>query len=164
VGEAPGRRGAGRSGVPFRGDESGRRFDSLLALAGLSRGEVFITNAVLCNPLDTAGNNRRPRVSEIDRCSEFLRAQIEAVQPRIVVALGEVALLALGRIEPHQARLATHCAEPVDWWGRWLVALYHPGRRALVHRSEEQQGRDWRALGRLAQPEGEASSISKEMP
>ncbi|MHC4065609.1 MAG: uracil-DNA glycosylase family protein, partial [Planctomycetota bacterium] len=51
VGEAPGRLGADRSRVPFRGDRSGDNFDRLLRHVGLSRGEVFVTNAVLCCPV-----------------------------------------------------------------------------------------------------------------
>ncbi|MPZ50161.1 MAG: uracil-DNA glycosylase [Dehalococcoidia bacterium] len=149
VGEAPGRLGAGRSGVPFQGDESGRRFELLLATAGLQREAVFVTNALLCNPVDDAGRNRRPQSSEVERCLPFLRAQIEAVEPEIVVALGEVALAALGRIEAHGMRLRDHPGEAIAWRGQTLVALYHPGRRALVHRPEQKQQADWLALGSL---------------
>ena len=149
VGEAPGRLGAGRSGVPFQGDESGRRFSALLDLAGLRRDEVFVTNALLCNPVDAAGRNRRPRLSEVDRCRPFLEAQIEAVDPRVVVALGEVALLALRRIETHEARLRSHAGEAIEWAGRLLVPLYHPGRRALVHRGEALQQADWLRLSQI---------------
>ena len=61
VAEAVGRRGGAVTGVPLTRDESGKRFTSFLALAGLSRGEVFITNAVLCNPLDAAAATARRR-------------------------------------------------------------------------------------------------------
>ena len=150
VGEAPGRYGAGRSGVPFHGDESGRRFESLLAVAGLTRNDVFVTNAVLCNPLDAEGRNRRPKTSEVIRCSDFLRRQIEVTDPAIIVALGGVALQALGRIESHATTLREGVGRPAEWLGRWLVALYHPGRRALVHRNEAAQEADWQRLGELA--------------
>jgi uracil-DNA glycosylase len=150
VGEAPGRYGAGRSGVPFHGDESGRRFESLLMIAGLTRDDVFVTNAVLCNPLDAEGRNRRPKASEVERCGAFLRRQIEVIDPVIVVALGGVALQALGRIEPHDMTLREGVGQPVEWLGRRLVALYHPGRRALVHRNEVAQQEDWRRLGGIA--------------
>src|ERR1051326_4652051 len=50
IAEAPGRRGADRTGIPLVGDLSGRNFDLLLAATGLTRDEIFITNAVLCNP------------------------------------------------------------------------------------------------------------------
>ncbi|HWC31339.1 MAG TPA: uracil-DNA glycosylase [Dehalococcoidia bacterium] len=149
VGEAPGRFGAGRSGVPFSGDEAGRRFESLLRVAGLARDEVFITNAVLCNPLDEAGRNRRPKASEVRRCSSFLGRQIETVDPRFVVALGGVALDAIARIEAHNLSLRGDCVAPVAWFERTLIAVYHPGRRALVHRNETQQLEDWRRLGEL---------------
>lgn len=149
VGEAPGRFGAGRSGVPFHGDESGKRFESLLAEAGLERDAVFVTNAVLCNPLDLLQRNRRPLTSEIKRCLPFLQAQLDVVQPRIVVALGGVALEALRRIEPHTLSLRSDAGRAVAWRGAQLVALYHPGRRALVHRSDALQHEDWRALGSI---------------
>lgn len=57
VAEAPGRFGAGRTGVPFSGDQSGKNFETLLSHTGWTRDEVFITNAALCNPLQN-GNNR----------------------------------------------------------------------------------------------------------
>jgi uracil-DNA glycosylase family 4 len=149
VGEAPGRFGAGRSGVPFLGDESGKRFESLLAEAGLRRENVFVTNAVLCNPLDAWSRNRRPLTSEMRRCLPFLQEQIDAVQPEVVIALGQVALEALRRIEAHALHLSTGPGRHVEWYGRCLVAFYHPGRRALVHRGEDAQREDWRALGTL---------------
>jgi uracil-DNA glycosylase len=149
VGEAPGRFGAGRSGVPFQGDESGRRFESLLGEAKLTREEVFVTNAVLCNPLDLQQRNRRPLTSEIKRCLPFLAAQLDVVQPRIVVALGGVALEALRLIEPHALELRSDAGRAVAWRDQQLVALYHPGRRALVHRVDALQRDDWRALGAL---------------
>lgn len=149
VGEAPGRYGAGRSGVPFSGDESGRRFEALLAVAGLRREDVFVTNAVLCNPLDESGNNRRPLMREVKACLSHLRGQIEAVGPDHVVALGGVALDALGRIEKHGMVLSHDCAKAGPWFGRTLVALYHPGRRAIVHRGIAAQEEDWRRLGEL---------------
>ncbi len=165
VGEAPGRYGAGRSGVPFHGDESGRRFESLLAIAGLTRDDVFVTNAVLCNPLDASGRNRRPRTSEVTNCGAFLLRQIEVMEPEIVVAVGVVALDALSRIETHGVTLRQSCGLPVLWLGRRIVALYHPGRRALVHRDEASQQEDWRRLGALVQAtDSMAARRSKSRP
>src|SRR3989304_8695432 len=60
VAEAPGRLGAARTGVPMTSDVAGRRLQAFLAEGGLERSRVFITNAVLCNPLSSNGNNRRP--------------------------------------------------------------------------------------------------------
>src|ERR1051325_2165993 len=58
IGEAPGRKGADRTHVPFSGDQSGRNFDRFLASVGLARAEVFITSAALCNPRTATGANR----------------------------------------------------------------------------------------------------------
>src|SRR3954447_6489609 len=50
VAEAPGRLGGDRTAIPLCGDQSGRNFERLLVEAGLERSEIFVTNAVLCNP------------------------------------------------------------------------------------------------------------------
>lgn len=147
VGEAPGRLGAGRSGVPFSGDESGRRLDRLIEAAGWKRSDLFITNAVLCNPLDDAGRNRPPRQAELANCRDWLAAQIETVNPRLIVALGAVALRSLGRIEPHTLTARDSSSHPVRWNGRYLAAAYHPGARAAIHRATKLQLRDFSRLG-----------------
>ena len=60
VGEAPGRLGADRTTIPFHGDKAGDNFARLLELASISRSQIFVTNAVLCNPRDVQGNNASP--------------------------------------------------------------------------------------------------------
>jgi uracil-DNA glycosylase family 4 len=149
VGEAPGRFGAALTGVPFSGDVAGRRFEALLGEAGLRRDEVFVSNSVLCLPTDECGRNRRPRTSEIRACSAWLARTLDTVRPEVVVALGGVALDGLGRIEAHGLALARDCGRPVAWHGVTVVAVYHPGARAAVHRPWPKQVEDWRALGTL---------------
>ena len=156
MGEAPGRLGAGRTGVPFLGDRSGERLEALLGEAGLGRGEVFITNAVLCNPLteptpaDGERRNRRPRVSEVRECQPYLEGTLAAVGAPVVAALGGVALGALRRIEPHGVtRLVEEAGRPREWGGRTLVPLVHPSPRTQGRRSWAEQVGDWRALGEL---------------
>jgi DNA polymerase len=149
VAEAPGRRGAAVTGVPLTGDESGRRFGEFLRIASIGRERVFVTNALLCNPLDDRGANRRPGSAEIDRCRPFLERTLACVQAPIVVALGRVALEALRRISPHAAQLDHDVATPLPWRGRTLVAMYHPSRQSTLHRSQRQQEEDWRTLGVL---------------
>ena len=149
IGEAPGRYGADRTRVPFSGDRSGQNFARLLASAGLERERIFITNAVLCNPRKPSGANRRPTAQEIANCSDFLRRQIETIDPAIVVTLGQVALAALGRIEYHRFSLREHAGRICRWNGRVLVPLYHPSPQVLIsHRNEREQMRDYRAIGR----------------
>src|ERR1043166_1463559 len=88
IGEAPGRKGADRTHIPFSGDLSGKNFDRFLAAAGLARSEIFITSAALCNPRSTTGANRRPTSAELGNCSDFLRRTIELIAPRLIVTLG----------------------------------------------------------------------------
>src|SRR5690242_17454472 len=99
IGEAPGRKGADRTRVPFSGDQSGKNFDRFLESAGLTRLDIFITSAALCNPRSTTGANRRPTSAELRNCSGFLQRTIELINPRVVVTLGGVALEALRAIE-----------------------------------------------------------------
>jgi len=149
VAEAVGRRGGAVTGVPLTRDQSGRRFDAFLRIAGIDRGDAFITNAVLCNPLDHAGRNRAPTARDVSRCRPFLSRTIAIVDPPLVVALGAVALASLGAIAPHGATLAARAAQPIAWRGRTLVPMYHPGRQSLLHRPEAAQAQDWRRLGGL---------------
>src|SRR5437868_3267829 len=64
VGEAPGRLGADGSHLPFHGDKSGHNFESLIEQVEISRYQVFVTNAVICNPKDATGNNATPSPNE----------------------------------------------------------------------------------------------------
>jgi uracil-DNA glycosylase family 4 len=139
VGEAPGRLGADASSIPFHGDKAGHNFERLLSHVGLTRYDVFVTNAVLCNPKDPEGNNATPNRTEIANCATFLKRQVDLVAPKIVVALGSIALMALNELEPHGMKLATDIRSARSWYGRQLVPLYHPGQRALVHRSYANQ-------------------------
>ncbi len=149
IAEAPGRLGAARTGIPMTSDVTGRRFHAFLADAGLDRERVFITNAILCNPLSASGNNRRPRASEVAACRGFLAEVVNVVRAPIVVALGGVALDSLRRIEPHSAELRSHAGKAIAWAGRTLVPLYHPSIQATLTRPHDQQRRDWRRLGKL---------------
>lgn len=149
VAEAPGRLGAARTGVPLTADATGRRFESFLAEAVLTRERVFVTNAVLCLPLTPRGLNRRPTRRELSTCNRFLQQQLDLVHAPIVVSLGTVALEALALIEPHGLVLARDVGRCVPWRGRTLVPLYHPGQQSTLHRPHEHQLADWRALEQL---------------
>lgn len=147
VGEAPGRLGADRTAVPFHGDKAGDNFERLLTLAGLRRADVFVTNAVLCNPRDDNGNNAPPSRQVLARCATNLRLQIEAVDPEIVVTLGAAALESVRLIEAHQLTLRNDVRTISEWFGRKIVPLYHPGARALIHRSFTLQTADYYFVG-----------------
>jgi uracil-DNA glycosylase family 4 len=152
IGEAPGRLGAEQTGLPFHGDVAGHNFEKLLSSSGLSRNEVFITNSVLCNPQKDDGTNDTPARHEIENCAEHLEAQIRLVDPKIVAPLGAKALYALNLIEEHNLELATSIRTARLWFGRALVPLYHPGQRAMIHRSFANQQADYYFLASLLRP------------
>lgn len=149
IAEAPGRFGGDVTGVPLTTDQSGRAFGRLLAAAALRRDEIFVTNAVLCNPRDARGNNRTPRPGELENCSGHLVEQIDLVTAPYIVTLGVTALRSLERLEPHGLALRADVGHPTPWRGRTLIPLYHPGPQAMIHRSFSRQAEDYVALGQL---------------
>lgn len=149
IGEAPGRKGADRTRVPFSGDQSGRNLDRFLASIDLRREHIFITSAALCNPRTESGANRKPSKTELRNCSQFLRRTLELIDPSLVVTLGSVALEALRSIAPHALNLKESAAQIHDWNGRVLVPIYHPSPQVLAsHRREAQQLRDYQVVQR----------------
>jgi len=95
IGEGPGEE-EDRQGLPFVGP-AGQLLNNLLNKLGLRREEVYITNVVKSRP----PGNREPEPDEIAACLPFLKKQIQAVRPRVIVTLGRVATQALlGTKEP----------------------------------------------------------------
>lgn len=147
IGEAPGRKGADRTRIPFSGDQSGKNFDRFLAAAGLKRSDVFITSAALCNPQKESGANRRPTGLELRNCSDYLQRTIELVDPEIIITLGTVALEALKLVQAHEFTLRSDAAKVRRWNGRLLVPLYHPSPQVLItSRNEQEQLRDYKTV------------------
>ena len=85
IGEAPGYY-EDIQGRPFVG-KAGKIFDELLESIGFQRNEVYVANILKCRP----SNNRNPLKSEIYACTEHLNRQIEIIQPKIIVLLGNFA-------------------------------------------------------------------------
>ena len=85
IGEGPGRN-EDLQGEPFVG-AAGKKLDSLLCVAGLTRDEIYIANVVKCRP----PSNRNPRPAEIEACSPFLREQVRSIWPDVIVCLGNFA-------------------------------------------------------------------------
>ena len=151
IGEAPGRKGADRTRVPFSGDQSGSNLDRFLSSINLTRKEIFITSAALCNPRSESGANRKPTQKELSNCSSFLRRTIELVDPRLIVTLGSVALEALKRIQYHELSLKTAASQIHSWNDRVLVPIYHPSPQVLAsHRREAEQLQDYQVIGKVA--------------
>jgi len=146
IGEAPGRLGADNSGIPFHGDKAGHNFEELLEFANLDRSRIFVTNAVLCNPRDESGNNSTPTKVEIHNCSQHLAEQIKILNPKIVVTLGSIALESTRHVAPHLLTLKDDVRTANEWFNRILIPLYHPGQRAMMHRSFANQRSDYQFI------------------
>ncbi|HKG97183.1 MAG TPA: uracil-DNA glycosylase [Pyrinomonadaceae bacterium] len=147
IGEAPGRKGADRTRIPFSGDQSGANLDRFLSSIKLTRKEIFITSAALCNPRTESGANRKPTQKELANCSGFLRRTIEIVNPCVIVTLGSVALEALKRIQYHELSLKESAARIHSWNNRVLVPIYHPSPQVLAsHRREAEQLEDYKVV------------------
>jgi uracil-DNA glycosylase family 4 len=121
VGEAPGAN-EDKQGLPFVG-QAGKLLTKLLSEIGLDRGEVFICNTVKCRP----PNNRDPHPNEIESCNEYLRRQVELIQPTVICTLGNFSTKLLrgentGISRLHgQAEVRTIGARAIR-----LYPLYHP--------------------------------------
>jgi len=85
IGEAPGA-DEDRRGEPFVG-AAGRRLTQWIERLGMTREQVYIANVLKCRP----PGNREPAAEEIEKCSPFLRAQVRAIRPAVIVALGRYA-------------------------------------------------------------------------
>jgi uracil-DNA glycosylase family 4 len=121
VGEAPGRTEDAK-GAPSVG-AAGRLLDRTLGEAGLSRSDLYITNVAKCRPPD----NRNPVDTELEACEHYLVEEIKRATPRVIVALGAVALKRLtgeksiSKSRGKVFRLDSRFNYPCD-----VVATFHP--------------------------------------
>lgn len=161
IAEAPGRLGADHTGIPLYGDKTGDNFEMLLNNIGWKREDIFITNAVLCNPQDGDGNNATPTKEEISNCSYFLEMTYELLQPEVVVTLGAKALEALKLLKTHNYSLNQVVASELTWNDIILFPLYHPSPRALLHRTTVQQRSDFIKLSHIVHPQNGLRQKSK---
>jgi DNA polymerase len=132
VGEAPGFN-EDKEGRPFQG-ASGMLLDGLLNSLELGRERVYLTTLVKCRP--PGSPPRPPRPSEVSACRPYLVTQLAAVDPKVVVAMGDLASRVLTGRKEAVSRIRGR-AIPLD--GRYvfptlslLQALYTPADRALL--------------------------------
>ena len=121
IGEAPGAN-EDRMGLPFVG-QAGKLLDKLLAEIGMERKDVFVVNTLKCRPPD----NRDPHPNEIDACNEYLRSQVDLIEPTVICTLGNFSTKLLRADSTGISRL--HGREEVRIIGPRAVRLYplyHP--------------------------------------
>jgi DNA polymerase len=123
IGEGPGFH-ENEQGRPFVG-AAGKLLDELLAKIGLKRAEVYITNVVKCRP----PGNRDPRPEEIETCSQYLDAQVQAISPKVIVTLGRYSM---SRYLPN-AKISEVHGQAFRVKGRLVVPMYHPA--AALHQA-----------------------------
>ncbi len=134
VGEGPGA-DEDREGEPFVG-KAGQLLTRMIEAMGFRREQVYIANVVKCRP----PGNRNPEPDELAACEPFLRAQLEAIRPRVIVALGKFAAQTLLRDTTPISRLRGRWAE---YQGVRLMPTFHP---AYLLRSPEEKKRAWEDL------------------
>jgi DNA polymerase len=132
VGEAPGFN-EDKEGKPFRG-AAGMLLDRLFASMGLDRERIYMTTLNKCRP--PGSPPRSPKPSEVSACRPYLVAQLAAVDPKVVVAMGDLASRVLTGRKEVVSRIRGR-AIPLD--GRYVfptlspsLALYTPADRALL--------------------------------
>lgn len=150
VGEAPGA-DEDATGVPFVG-RAGQLLTKMIGAMGLERADVYIANVLKCRP----PGNRNPEPAEIAACRPYLEAQIEAVKPVVLVALGKFAAQFLLETEEPITRLR----------GRWgtrngiaVMPTFHP---SFLLRQPERKKEAWEDLQQVLRKMGLAVPGRKE--
>lgn len=118
VGEAPGA-DEDVQGLAFVGRAGQLLTDMVEKGMKLKRADVFIANVIKCRP----PGNRPPEADEVATCQPFLEAQIKAIQPRVIVALGATAAKFMARTAEPISRIRGRFA---SWDGIPVMPTYHP--------------------------------------
>ncbi|HXF38043.1 MAG TPA: uracil-DNA glycosylase family protein [Actinomycetota bacterium] len=122
IGEAPGYH-EDRQGEPFVG-AAGQLLTRMLEGIGLRREDVWICNVLKCRP----PGNRDPLPDEIEACAPWLVEQIELVDPRIIVTLGN---FATRFILDRPVSISRVRGQRFPWRGKIVIPTFHPA--AVLH-------------------------------
>ena len=134
VGEAPGA-DEDIQGIPFVG-RAGQLLTKMIEAINLRRDDVYIANVIKCRP----PGNRNPEPDEIAQCEPFLFQQIEAIRPKVIVALGSFAAKTLLRSDESISRLRGRI---YDFHGAQLIPTFHP---SFLLRSPDRKRDAWEDL------------------
>jgi uracil-DNA glycosylase len=134
VGEGPGA-DEDEQGEPFVG-RAGQLLTKMIEAMGYRRQDVYICNVVKCRP----PGNRNPEPDEIAACEPFLKQQLGAIRPRMIVALGKFAVQCLLRDDSPISRLRGHFR---SYEGIQLMPTFHP---AYLLRDPSKKKEAWEDL------------------
>jgi DNA polymerase len=138
VGEAPGR-DEDLQGEPFVG-RAGQLLTKIIEAIDLRRQDVYIANVIKCRP----PQNRNPERDEVETCRPFLFAQIDAVRPRVIVALGSFAVRTL--LDDDRLPISRARGRVYKCRGASLVPTFHP---AFLLRSPDRKRDVWEDMKRV---------------
>jgi DNA polymerase len=131
VGEGPGGE-EDIQGKPFVGP-AGQLLTRIINSINLTREEVYIANIIKCRP----PQNRNPEPDEIKACEPFLIKQLDAIQPKIICALGTFAAQTLLETDERISRLRGRF---IDYRNTKLIATFHP---AYLLRNAQKKREVW---------------------
>lgn len=158
VGEQPGDK-EDKEGEPFVGP-AGRLLDRALEEAGIDRSEAYVTNAVKHFKWRPRGNRRlhqTPRVGEIEACKPWLEAELQAVEPEAVLAMGATAARSLFgpkvKVTKDRGRPLESPLAPVT------AVTIHP---SAILRLRDHDEREAELAGFVADLEGVAASLAEK--
>jgi uracil-DNA glycosylase len=134
VGEAPGA-DEDRLGEPFVG-LAGQLLTKMIEAMGFRREDVYICNVIKCRP----PSNRNPESDEVAACEPFLKKQLAALRPRMIVTLGKFAAHCLLRVDTPITRLRGNFR---SYEGIQLMPTYHP---AFLLRDPSRKREAWADL------------------
>lgn len=146
IGEAPGAN-EDASGKPFIG-RAGQILESFLSEAGLSRPDVYITNTVKYRP----PKNRDPKPEEKEACLPWLSAELAAINPRIIVTLGQHALQTFdpnAKIGQAHGQIVKNQSEIAILSDAIIFPLYHPAATIYNPKLRETMSQDMKKLKKL---------------
>jgi uracil-DNA glycosylase len=152
VGEGPGFH-EDAQGRPFVGP-AGKLLDELLAKAGLSREDVYITNIVKHRP----PGNRDPLPDEKDACGEYLERQIAAIKPKLIVTLGRHSMATF--FGP-TAKISQIHGTTRPWRGIMAYACFHPAAALHQPRFREMLEQDFAGLPRALEEARERAQATE---
>jgi uracil-DNA glycosylase family 4 len=134
IGEAPGA-DEDEQGIPFVG-RAGQLLTKMIGAIEMTRDQVYIANVIKCRP----PGNRNPEPDEVEQCEPFLFQQIDAIRPKVIVALGKFAAQALLRTQDPISRIRGHV---YDFRGAKLIPTFHP---AYLLRNPSSKRESWEDL------------------